>query len=1094
MADKNPVLQIILTAKDEATGLLKKAFAGLNDSTNVAMSKIRESLSGLFGGGLDGARDFEAALSAVAAKGGYTADEMATLKQAAIDIGAKFGVSGADAAKGMEALAAAGLNATQTMQALPPVLALAKAEGVSMDTAAEKLSDSLSAVGLGFDQAGRMADALAKGANISTTSAIALSEALSVAGGIAKTAGLSLEQTVAALASLANAGIKGSAAGTALSAMLTQLQNPASTASKELSALGITSRDLGEVIGQLKAKGDASNAAILAFGDTAGPGLRALISKGQSAIAEFTQQLGDAKGAAADAAQGINSNLNGALAALDAAWTNIKSALAEPVLKPLADAARDAATALNDALSNGALKPIQEAIKAFTVNAVQSARDFIAGFDFKDAITAVQSFASAAKDSFESIGGAGQTAADVVSIAWNSLSSGVKTIGAALLAVASSAVSNLALVEEAASKIGLGSIERATALQQTANELSAKAAALTDSIAKNGESIKSAFERLTTSSTGAADGINKVADAQQRLKDTAPAVELGTVSRSLDDLRGMAERADTALKAAQQGFWAGTTSMEDLGKAADAAAQAHDDLTGWVAASAGAAAAAAPAHQKTAVELQAEATAAEDAAKRQSSYASALQGAGDAQAAALRAEIALARAKGDTVTVATKSIELARLEADTAAKVSASKQAEATAYADVVAKQVAYLASINGGTAAQQQELQSMQLKLAALQAEAVAAGATTERLQLLATAQQQLQSILQNGTQQTNDATGAANQLTDAQKAQNLAIEDGKDIASAFAQVLASQIQYWKDETAKLSDATKALFEYKAGLSSIDPQFAAQTFGGVSAEVVKTQAEIQRLTKYTLDMRQMMLEAPGDIARLFESINAAGADAENSYQKQKLAAEQLEAQIKKVGETGGSSFANVAAAMQFLNGQAQTTTNSFWLLNEQDLSRLKDSISKAKDELKALQDAAQSARDRLAELAIERANTEGDTAKADKLRLALEEEQSLREANQKLQEAQNAGDRETIALIQQEIRETQSLYDLKAKKLTADTKTSTATPTDPTATPTASAAGLSGKTYTLNLTAGGQTLTTTATSNPSSFLDALEASRLRTT
>lgn len=1080
MADKNPVLQIILTAKDEATGLLKKAFAGLNDSTNVVMSNIRESMSGLFGGGLDGAKEFESALSAVAAKGSYTADEMSTLKQAAIDIGAKFGVSGAEAAKGMEALAAAGLNATQTMQALPPVLALAKAESVSMDVAAEKLSDSLSAVGLGFDQAGRMADVLAKGANISTTSALALSEALSVTGGIAKTAGLSLEQTVAALASLANAGIKGSAAGTALSATLTQLLNPASAASKELSALGITSRDLGDVIGQLKTKGDASNAAILAFGDTAGPGLRALIGQGQQAIAGFSQQLTDANGAAADAANGINNNLNGALAALDAAWTNIKSALAEPVLKPLADAARDAATALNENLANGALKPVQEAIAAFTANAVQSARDFIAGFDFKDAITAVQSFASVAKESFESIKNAGQTAADVVGIAWNSLSSGVKTIGAALLAVASSAVSNLALVEEAASKIGLGSIERATALQQTANELAAKASALTDSIAKNGESIKGAFDRLTTPSAGAADGINRVADAQQRLKDSAPAVELGAVSRSLEDLAGMAGRADAALKAAQQGFWAGTASLDDLSKAADASAQAHDDLAAGQDAATKAATTGAPARKATTVELQAEATAAEDAAKRQASYTSALQGAGDAQADALRAEIALARAKGDSVTVAAKTIELARLEADTAAKLSASKQAEATAYADVVAKQIVYLQSINGGTAAQQQELQSMQLKLAALQAEAVAAGATAERLQLLATAQQQLQSILQNGTQQTNDAT-------DAQKAQNLAIEDGKDIASAFAQVLGKQIQYWKDETEKLSSATRALFEYKAGLASLDPKFAAQTFGGVSAEVVKTQAEIQRLTKYTADMRQMMLEAPGDIARLFESINAAGADAENSYQKQKLAAEQLEAQIKKVGETGGSSFANVAAAMQFLSGQAQTTADSFWLLNEQDLSQLKDSISKAKDELKALQDEATSAKDKIAELNAEIAAERGDTAASNKMKLALEQEQALREANLKLQAAQAAGDRETIALYEEQIRKINELYGLKEKNLTADTKTSTATPTASTASSSGNTGiSTSAKTFKVEFVSGSKTLTATTTNDPSDFLNSL--------
>lgn len=481
------------------------------------------------------------------------------------------------------------------------------------------------------------------------------------------------------------------------------------------------------------------------------------------------------------------------------------------------------------------------------------------------------------------------------------------------------------------------------------------------------------------------------------------------------------------------------------------------------------------------------------------SYVSALAEVRDAQLSGLQVEIDTLRQKGLTFEAQQKSIELAQQERGWAITLAEAKKMEMQAELAFAQSQLAQLQGSQNQTEATKLQISAITLHIQALTQQLVVQDELIKQQKLLngqssvADIQKWIDAI-KNKTDATDQDAGATNKLTDAQKAHNLEVEDGKDIASAFAQVLASQIQYWKDETAKLSDATKALFEYKAGLSSIDPQFAAQTFGGVSAEVVKTQAEIQRLTKYTLDMRQMMLEAPGDIARLFASINAAGADAQKSYYEQKLAAEHLEAQIKKVGETGGSSFANVAAAMEFLNGQAQTTTNSFWLLNEQDLSRLKDSISKAKDELKAMQDAAQSARDRLAELAIERANTEGDTAKADKLRLALEEEQSLREANQKLQEAQNAGDRETIALIQQEIRETQSLYDLKAKKLTADTKTSTATPTDPTATPTASAAGLSGKTYTLNLTAGGQTLTTTATSNPSSFLDALEASRLRTT
>ncbi len=722
MAGSTTVVDLLVKAKDLASAPIRGIVASikfLDSEISVVAGKIRGAFSGLFGGGLDGAIEFEAQLSKVAAKGGFTADEMAKLKQGAIDIGAQFGVAGTEAAAGMEALAAAGLNATQVMQTLPPVLALAKAEGVGMDVAAEKLSDSLSAVGLGFDQAARMADVLAKGANISTTSALRLAEALATAGGIAKTAGLNLEQTVGALSALANAGIKGEKAGTALQEILTQLINPASQASRELSALGITSRDLGTVIGQLAAKGEASNAAILAFGQTAGPGLRALISQGQQSLDDLTNKLADSKGAAKDAADGINNNLNGALAALESAWANVKTALFDPVLEPLTKQAREAATALNDNLANGALKPVQEAIRAFADSAIQSARDFIAGFDFKAALQSLQDFASGAKDAFVGVRDAGTTAASVVQIAWNGLTAGFKTIGASLLAVAASAVSNIAEIEAAASKIGLGSLERANELRVTANELAAKAGELTQSIAKDGEDIRGAFDRLTSSTDGASAGVQKFADAQQGIKDSSPAAEIQEIVRSLRDYKGMADRANAAAQKARTEYEAGKISAADYGQELLKASEANAELAAATERQSAAEQTASPQRKQTANELLAIAKAADDNAKSYGDYTSALESSGTAQAAALQAEIALAQAKGDTVTVAAKTAELAEREATTAAQVAAAKQAEATEIGKVVTAQQAYLASIGGGTQLQQKELQVLQLKSIAMQADA---------------------------------------------------------------------------------------------------------------------------------------------------------------------------------------------------------------------------------------------------------------------------------------------------------------------------------------------------------------------------------------
>src|SRR5574343_1156349 len=206
MVDRNMVLQLLITAKDQASEVFSGLFSFLDRTTSATANLIREKFSGLFGGGLEGAIEFEAQLDKVQAKGSLTEAQLAELRQVAVDLGAKFGISGTEAAQGMESLAAAGLKTKDIIAALPSVLALAKVEAISMDDASAKLVNSLTAVGLGFDQAGRMADVLAKAALESTTSASAVAQALETAGQIARTAGLTFEETAAALTALAKGG------------------------------------------------------------------------------------------------------------------------------------------------------------------------------------------------------------------------------------------------------------------------------------------------------------------------------------------------------------------------------------------------------------------------------------------------------------------------------------------------------------------------------------------------------------------------------------------------------------------------------------------------------------------------------------------------------------------------------------------------------------------------------------------------------------------------------------------------------------------------------------------------------------------------
>lgn len=547
MADnRNLVLQLLITAKDDASAAFGKLFGYLDDNTKVIAGKIREAFSGLFGGGVSGAIEFEAQLDRVAAKGGYTAEEMDDLAGKVRQVGATFGISGTEAAQGMEALAAAGLNATAAINTLPSVLALASAEQISADAAATKLIDSLSIMGLGFDQAGRMADVLAKGANITTSSASQLAEALSEAGGTAKAAGMDLEGTVAALDLLHKNGIKGSEAGTALKAILTALLDPSSKASQELNKLGITSRDLGTVLGALQAKGGEASTAILAFGTEAGPGLRALISEGQTGLENYTGQLRNAEGAAQDAADQMGGNLKAALATLNSAWESLKAALLEPLLAPIAAQVRDLGKAFQEELASEKFKVIQDGIRAFGEAAAKAIGDFIRSFDFSGAMDALANFAKGAKDAFETIGSVGKDVANGVIVAWNAVTAGFRTLGAALLEVAASAVATLANMEEAASKVGLGSAQRAAELRQTAIDLQNQAIALINQATQDGRELQAAFDQMGQS----IDTTKTKADALAATPIAPDAQTLEPIKKSIEDYAGILDRAKVSQQAA----------------------------------------------------------------------------------------------------------------------------------------------------------------------------------------------------------------------------------------------------------------------------------------------------------------------------------------------------------------------------------------------------------------------------------------------------------------------------------------------------------------------------------------------------------------
>ena len=1106
--NRNLALQLLITAKDEASAIFDKVFGALNDGTNVIATAVRNGFSNLFGGAIDSAAAFETQLGKVVAKGDESYADTAKLKTGLQDLAAQFGITGTEAAQGMEVLAAAGLNAGDAMKALPAVLNLAKIEGISLDDAATKLSDSLSIMGLGFGEAGRMADVLAKGANISTASAASLAEALSVAGGQAKSAGMDLEATVAALDLLHSAGIKGSAAGTSLAAVLTQLQNPASKASQELDKLGITSRDLGDVLDGLKAQGAKSNAAILAFGETAGPGLRAMIEKGSAGLKDYDAQLRNAGGAASESAKKLSMDFDSAVKALSAAWESIKVAFAEPVLKPLADGAREAADALNTALKDGALKPVQEAIKTFAENGVSAIRDFIKTFDFESAIAALQGFANNSKQWFGEIKDAGTTTADAVTVAWNALSAGFKTIGAGLLEIVAKTTGALAAAEEAASKIGLGSAERAAELRATANGLEADAAQLMQSVAQDGQELTAAFNRLT----GVTDD---AAAAQERLRAALSSEDIGTLKAQVaaytEALQLVAPGSQAAvqyttlLKAAQAELdqALGKTTVAATGNAA-----ATEKVGATLKSASADAAQAKPALDEYHALWQKNAEGAtqlvEATLKAGGGTAELTRVVGTARAGMEEWNGTLVKSH-DGVTSLGDGLKLTIAPLTTVEEKTAEYNRQIKAGMDnaggwqsgmeLNAVKMLGLRDASQATAEKLAYLQSVKDKIpnadkaiaeatfaanAALNLYTKAIGEHIDQLEAKKAAVERA-----NGIEQTSydlliaqakaegelaalkgDTAGATRAQSDAydlqvQKAQAAIDKKAEEIAVYRDLIAATQEKLAVDGTlsaadkaqlATMTDTLTAMQQEREGMqqnlqttidltdakkakAEADKKAAEEAAAAAQREkeAAESRASAEKAASQVMsDALSVLRDTGGELdvlsQRFYElqgavTAHAAGWDGwaagtaraaqevKASYETQKAAVDAMTATLQNYADTGEWST-TVQQAMVQAGG---SMVEQFDLMDQQSLDGLRSALDSANEKLREMQEITQSARERLAELNADLLEAKGEDKKAELLRQQLDYQQQLADIEKQRQLAENAGNTEALAVLNEQ-------------------------------------------------------------------------------
>lgn len=331
---------VAVRMKDFITAPFRKLWNMISNPITMALSVAGIGLSA--GEIVQTFNEFETGMSAVRSLTGATDEEFLLLKQTAKDLGASTSFSASQASEGMQYLAMAGWDTNQIIAAMPGLLNLAAAGATELGTAADIVSDVMTAMGMSADEASRAADVFARTATSSNTTIEGLGDTLKYAAPIAHSFGMELEDVAALAGMMGDAGIKGSQAGTAMRSALLRMADPAEEAATWMEKLGLSFaegdgsmksmsailRDTSKAFSTLT-EAERLAAAQSIFGTEAASAWLAVIDQGPEVYDEFVESLSNAKGAAEEMAEIRLDNLAGDMEELGGAVETAKLELME---------------------------------------------------------------------------------------------------------------------------------------------------------------------------------------------------------------------------------------------------------------------------------------------------------------------------------------------------------------------------------------------------------------------------------------------------------------------------------------------------------------------------------------------------------------------------------------------------------------------------------------------------------------------------------------------------------------------------------------------------------------------------------------------
>ncbi len=414
MGSRSENLVLVVRAKNQARGVLRGVSRDLDKmdkkttkfgKSAMAVGKfgvkafagIGVAVAGLAVIGIKSFAKFEDKMNQSLAIMGDVApklrDEMSSAARA-IAKETRIGVN--EAAESYFFLASAGLNAEQSIAALPQVAAFAQAGMFDMARATDLATDAQSALGLTVDDAEgnltnltRVTDVLVKANTLANASVEQFSESLTnKAGAALKVVNKDIEEGVAVLAAFADQGIKGAEAGTAMNIVMREMQTKAIKNRDTFREFGVEVFDssgkmnnmadiIGDLEGALEGMSDEQKKATLAalgFNDKSVIFIQTLLGTSDK-IREYEESLRSAGGTTQEVADNQMKSLSAEFEVLGSKVNDMLLGLGEELAPAIRD---DLIPALETLVLTTGM--FVEAIGPGLVKAIGWAADALVGF------------------------------------------------------------------------------------------------------------------------------------------------------------------------------------------------------------------------------------------------------------------------------------------------------------------------------------------------------------------------------------------------------------------------------------------------------------------------------------------------------------------------------------------------------------------------------------------------------------------------------------------------------------------------------------------------------------------------------------------